>query len=191
MGRYTSKETTSSYLSLDIRYLRRQDLLRPRGWFTLTWSRSGEVVSSVRIRAEFDRIVLNYRHQKQGGDWTPREYPVFLVATPCNYGGERRWFICPGSGCARRIAVLYCGSVFACRHCYKLSYESQREAPYSRALSKAQAIRTKLGGSANMSESFPERPRGMHHETYWRLIQEYENAQTHSWPPWLLRRLGL
>ncbi len=46
-----------------------------------------------------------------------------------------------------------------------------------RALYKAQAIRERLRGSANMMEPFPERPKGMHHETYRRLCEEHDEAQ--------------
>jgi hypothetical protein len=46
-----------------------------------------------------------------------------------------------------------------------------------RALHRAQSIREKLGGSANMMEPFPERPKGMHHKTYWRLREEHADAE--------------
>lgn len=78
------------------------------------------------------------------------------------------------SGCSRRTAVLYGGAIFACRQCHQLSYDSQREEPYSRALTRAQAIRMRLGGPAGTAEDFPEKPKGMHHKTYWQLIREYE-----------------
>ena len=35
----------------------------------------------------------------------------------------------------------------------------------------------RLGGSANMTKPFPERPKGMHHETYWRLQEEHDEAE--------------
>ncbi len=35
-----------------------------------------------------------------------------------------------------------------------------------RVLHRAQKIREKLGGSANMMGSFPEKPKGMRHDTY-------------------------
>ena len=189
MGRYATRDTTSSYRQLDIRDLKRKGFLRPCGWVNLHWSRNGEAFGSIRIRAEFDRVVLSYRHQRYGEDWTSEEYPVFLDRIPCNYGGERVWFLCPARGCSRRVAVLYCGSIFACRHCYQLAYDSQREAAYNRALSRAQAIRTKLGGSPNMAEDFPDKPKGMHWRTYDRLCRKAEDAQNSSWPPWLIRQI--
>jgi hypothetical protein len=35
----------------------------------------------------------------------------------------------------------------------------------------------RLGDSANMTKPFPEKPRGMHHETYWRFREEYDEAE--------------
>ena len=46
-----------------------------------------------------------------------------------------------------------------------------------RALRKVQAIRDRFGGSANTTEPFPERPKGMHHETRWRLRGEHDEAE--------------
>jgi hypothetical protein len=34
-----------------------------------------------------------------------------------------------------------------------------------------------LGGSANMMEPFPEKPKGMHHDTYMRLWWEHNEAE--------------
>ena len=55
--------------------------LRPAGWTSLNWSRNGDVVGSVGVRAEFDRVVLRYRHQRYGEDWKDEEYPIFLDRT--------------------------------------------------------------------------------------------------------------
>lgn len=187
MGRYSSKSTTSDYRQLDIRVLQRKGFLRPCGWTSLYWSSNGEVVGSIGICAEFDRVILKYKHQRYEEDWKSEEYTVSLDRTRCNYGGERIWFLCPAQGCSRRVAVLYGGSIFACRHCLQLAYDSQRETAYSRALSRAQAIRVKLGG--HPAGDFPDKPKGMHWQTYNRFCMECEEAQNRSWPPWMIRLL--
>jgi DNA-binding ferritin-like protein len=46
-----------------------------------------------------------------------------------------------------------------------------------RALRRAQRIRRRLGGSANMMEPFPEKPKGMHWQTYDRLFCEHHEAE--------------
>ena len=86
--------------------------------------------------------------------------------------------MCPGTGCGRRVAILYGpGKYFLCRHCYDLRYESQRENKIYRALHRAQNIRERLGGSRSMLEPFPERPKGMHWSTYLRLYQDCTHAE--------------
>ena len=98
-------------------------------------------------------------------------------------GVQLRWsaavvFICPGAGCGRRVAVLYGpGRYFLCRHCYGLSYESQRDNQMDWALHRAQSIRERLGGSANMTQPYPEKPKGMHWKTYGRLWWEHHEAE--------------
>jgi hypothetical protein len=123
-------------------------------------------------------VILTYRHRSgPGGEWEDVREPVILTWTACNFGGERPWFICPGAGWGRRVAVLYGpGRNFLCRHCYDFVYESQRENEMHRALRRAQAIRERLGGSANMMKPFPEKPKGMHWETYERLWWEHHDA---------------
>jgi hypothetical protein len=80
------------------------------------------------------------------------------------------------------------GRYFLCRHCYDLRYESQREDKMDRALRRAQKIRKRLGGSANMMEPFPEKPKGIHVKTYMRMFwkhHEVEMEQLASIREWL------
>jgi len=49
----------------------------------------------------------------------------------------------------------------------------------------------KLGGSPNMAEDFPDKPKGMHWRTYDLLCREAEDAQNRSCPPWLIRQILL
>jgi hypothetical protein len=77
--------------------------------------------------------------------------------------------------------VLYDGGEsFACRRCYGLAYTSQQEAPIYRGLAVAQKIRERLGGSADIFDAFPDKPRGMHWTTYDRLRLAHEAAKERS-----------
>ena len=169
------RSTTNEYLQIDIRRLQRDRYLVDGRTFALQWKRNGEVVASVSFRVERDKIFFKFRLPDDGNaESTDQQYPVSITTTPCFFGGERPWFICPARGCGRRVAVLYCGGIFACRHCHGLAYQTQQEAPHIRALMKVQKIRVRLGGSGNLAEPFPKRPRGMHWKTYWRLAGEAE-----------------
>jgi hypothetical protein len=181
--RFDKKTTTGECRSVDVRYLQRENLLRSGDSFSLRWSRAGRETGSIGGVVEGmetpERLILLYRHRSgPGGEWEDVREPVSLSWTACNFGGERPWFVCPGAGCGRRVAILYGpGRYFLCRHCYDLVYESQRENGMYRALHKAQAIRERLGGSANMMEPFPEKPKGMHWSTYDRLWWEHHEAE--------------
>ncbi len=64
------------------------------------------------------------------GEQEDFDYKIPLTTTPCRYGGERYWFICPwhkdGVYCGKRVGTLYKdGDYFACRHCYNLTYNSR------------------------------------------------------------------
>jgi hypothetical protein len=190
MGGYRGgRDTTSSYHALDARWLYRKRIL-DRGYpSSVTWSRDGEVVSSIQVRGESGRVMLEYTNQRYGEEREHLSYPVSLEWTRCNYGGMRPWFICPVRVCGRRVAVLYGGKIFACRHCHQLAYDSQHEARHGRALSRAQKIREKLGGSGSTAEEFPSKPKGMHWRTYDALCRKAEGALNQSWPPWLIREM--
>jgi hypothetical protein len=149
----------------------------------LRWSRADRVTGSIRGAVEGngrpERVIFLYRHRNgPGGEWQDVREPVPLAWTACNFGGERPWFVCPGARCGRRVAILYGpGRYFLCRHCYDLVYESQRANGMYRALHKAQAIRERLGASANMMEPFPDKPKGMHWRTYEQLWWEHHEAE--------------
>ena len=78
----------------------------------------------------------------------------------------------------RRVLKLYCyrERLFLCRACADLTYRSRRESVHTQALSRAQKIRQRLGGSASMAEPFREKPKGMHWTTYERLWEKAEAA---------------
>lgn len=143
--RYGSKSSTDDYRAVDVRRWARVGMLRPGYWGGWQWTRNGEVVASIRMRAEEDRVIFIYRHRSGGEEWKDEEYPVRIVRTPCNLGGTRPWFICPALGCGRRVAILYGGGIFACRHCYQFAYASARDDAGDRATRRADRIRARLG----------------------------------------------
>jgi hypothetical protein len=170
----------------------REGLLRAGQCFPLRWNRNSQVVTAISVTTKTDRVILSYRHPSHGDSYADLEYSVRLDWTPCHFGRQRGWFLCPARGCGRRVAILYLGgAVFACRHCYQLGYQSQTEAPYLRAISRAQAIRIKLGGSANLNEPFPWKPEGMRWSTFQRLRRKAELAESRSWPNWFLKRASV
>jgi hypothetical protein len=159
---------------LDIRRLQRDGLLTPSRAFWWKWTHNGEEVASIQMRTEVDRVILNYRSRSNGGDWQPMEYPVYLEWTACNLGGRRAWFRCPAQGCGRRVAILFGGSIFACRHCHKLAYACQRETDDDRAARRADTIRRRLGWEAGILNGEGNKPKGMRWRTYERLKAEHD-----------------
>lgn len=175
-------DTAESCRSIDVNRLHREGCLRPGwcgGW---QWSRNGERVASINLRAEEDRLHLTYRVRIGGGDWKDVEETVRIVRVPCRFGGTRRYFICPGvvNGvpCGRRVVKLHGpGRYFLCRHCYRLAHASQSEGAWDRALRRANKIRMRLGGEPGMASPFPVRPKGMWRRTYERLREEAYEAE--------------
>jgi hypothetical protein len=172
------RATCESSLSIDVREWHRQGLLRVGLPFACSWTRNSKPLGSIDVRNEADAVVLTF---KESG-----EQRVPIVWTRCHLGGARAWFRCSasvgGRPCGRRVAKLYLrdAAVFACRQCCGLVYASQSENPRYRAISRVQKIRMRLGGSANLLEPFPKKPRGMHRLTYYRLFHKAMAAQERS-----------
>jgi hypothetical protein len=141
-------------------------------WSSGAWDR--------RCRERASAVELSYSRGSEGRKEDVC-YAIPLSWTPCNFGGSRPWFDCPGVvnevPCGRRVAKLYLkGRYFLCRHCQDLGYSSQQEAQWHATLRRCQRIRQKLGGTANMTEPFPGKPKGMHLRTYLRLAWEVRES---------------
>lgn len=113
-------------------------LLQKKGWA------SGVARRSIRWKNRFSNEIyvlkLTILRGECGGyvnfrcfrnDEKKMDYWIRLVTTPCNFGGERLWFICPltvdDRACKRRVGMLYeCNSFWGCRHCFNLTYKSKR-----------------------------------------------------------------
>jgi hypothetical protein len=189
--RWNKRRTIEDCRRLDVRLIHRSGVFEQPGFpFLWEWKdqAAGETTASIRLRYEPDRVVLSFRFKSGGGDWDDLEQIVPLSWTPCNYGGHRPWFLCPGFGCGRRVAVLVAGGRrFLCRHCYRLTYASTSETEVDRLFRRANKIRGKLGGKPGMAYEFPPRPKGMHHATYERIRLEATSAEEIAFSEGLIR----
>jgi hypothetical protein len=182
-GRWTSpgaKTTVEQCYALDIADWRREGLLQPGTRRSGFWGWRDVGTGNVMHRIGYGIDIRVDPHARLAYE-VPRtgecmNYRLDLVCTCPNYGGQRWWFVCPGlvsGACGRRVRKLYLASgeeYFGCRRCCDLRYASQREDYAHRAMSKAQAIRVRLGGSAAMVDEFPPKPKRMWWKTY-RLLQ--------------------
>lgn len=133
------------------------------------------------MEADRLRLIYNYRADASKA-WEALDYPIQLQTTPCRYGGARYWFTCPAVGCGRRVAILYLGDkYFACRHCYQLAYQSQREAPGDSANRRANKIRDKLDWGPGIANPIGWKPKGMHWKTFNRLMRQYHVESNQVW----------
>ena len=188
--RHGAADCTDEYRRLDVRHWQRDGLLKPGNVFSTNWSRNGETIASINVRVESDRIIFDYRHRRGGGEWKEEKYPVRLDWTSCTYGGRRAWLLCPAVGCGRRVAILYGGAIFACRHCYDLAYRSQRETANSRKIRRADNIRERLGWVPGVINPPGVKPKGMHWQTFWELSAEHHNAVIESFTD-MAKRMGI
>ena len=173
-GRHGGKSTTGDMHVLDIRKIARAGRLTPGQSFGWQWTCNGEKIASINMRTDTDRVTLDYRARDRGGEWQAMNYPVRLSWTPCTYGGQRAWWLCPAVGCGRRVAVLYGGKVYACRHCHQLAYKTQREQSHDRAGSKADKLRNRLKWEAGILNGNGGKPKGMHWATFTRLQARHD-----------------
>lgn len=158
-GRKT-KRTTRGLRSIDVNWLHRKSRLVPG-------------------------VYLEFNYNLGEGDI---DYYVSLAWTPCNYGGQRPWFICPG--CGGRVAKLYLyRRFFRCRHCHDLVYTSQRQDELDRAGRRLRDIRRQVGGCADPMKPFPGKPEGMQWRTYQKLWRKYLRELKHWSRLWSLRPL--
>jgi hypothetical protein len=65
---------------------------------------------------------------------------------------------------------------FASRKAYRLGYRCQRESPRDRSLSRAFALRGKIGGQGGIGDYIP-RPTGMHTRTFERAMEKIYRAE--------------
>lgn len=102
----------------------------------------------------------------------PSGQVIDLDTSHCNFGGSRRWFLCPK--CRKRTLKLYeISGVFYCRKCQGLPYSSQRESEADRLMRKIRRLRKRLEASSDLTVPIVHKPKGMHWKTFnWLRLQE-------------------
>jgi hypothetical protein len=168
------KSTTDDYRRLDVRRFAREGVLWAGYRGRWQWIRDDEVVGWIQVTSEADRVILTYRHRLGQADWKDECYSVRIVRTRCNFGGSRQWFICPALGCGRRVAILYGGGIFACRHCHRLAYSSSRETGEDRSARRAEGIRARLGWKPGILNDRGGKPKWMRWRTFDRLAHQHD-----------------
>ncbi len=171
----TPRRTVESCRSIDVREWVANGLLRAGftgGW---EWKVNGEPVASIGVRSNPNSVLLDYRVNPRGRGWERQTYSVQLSSSPCHFGSNRKWFLCPATGCGRRVAKLYLDdAVFACRHCCRLAYTSSNETAYERTARKAEKVRRRLEWKPGLLNGYGPKPKRMRWNTFERLSYEAE-----------------
>lgn len=181
MARPKKLRVTHSMLWLDIAILKAEELLPPGLYYERAWSIMGRTCSKIGIVTQCDGLLLKYSYNGRA-----LSYKVYFAYTNCNYGGRRKWFVCPQ--CGKIVRVIYGGEYFLCRSCQGLNYVSQKN---RRGLISSQTeqlikIRKNLG-SDERATGYPtrllcmEKPKGMHWGTYERLLDKAEQVELNIW----------
>ena len=153
--------TVDDFPRIDIRDMKRCGKLEPGASGTLSWACHGRLVGTVNYECHRNRLDL-IQHSER--------HTVQFETTPCNYGGERQWFLCPG--CSRRVAVLCgVGGSFLCRHCHGLSYPSQNEGRLKRLIRRRQDIGKRIFERSD--GRYRRKRKGLHRQTFAQGLERY------------------
>ena len=164
--RIGKKTTTSECHSVDVRYLHRNGLLKPGGWYSFCWSRAGREMGSIWGVVSGDgrqQVTLLYRYRRGlGGEWEDVRETVPLspgrratseergrgssVPERTAAGGLRSFTGRADTFCAAPATISPIGADETIR-CTELYTEPRRS-------------RGQLGGSANMMVAFPGEAKG-------------------------------
>ena len=169
-GRPGWKRKAGSSLAFDIRKVARRGLLVPGTAFTWHWTNGdGKRVGNIGVRVTGDpeRLTLDYQWSVNGSAPQGVQCSIAIERTPCFYGRNRPWLLCPK--CGQRCGVLYFSGrgagLYACRNCVGITYASQCQDSVGRTWIKQRKIEGRLLDGWN-------KPKGMHWKTYDRLRDE-------------------
>lgn len=176
-GRKPAKSTKpfpEHFVALNIRELQKHDGLDPGEAYNLHKYKRGDKCGVFSVVVYEDYLELRYLARNHQQTRFPTQI-INLTRTPCNFGGYRPWFLCPGDQCGRRVAILYGPHSMLCRHCRGIAYQSQREDKLQRMFRKLRSIEASYTGRRNESAPMDQtRPMGMHYRTFKRLQEKHQ-----------------
>lgn len=133
-GRPAHKLKAQEVSALDVSYLSRQGYMVAGNWKRLHWRQHGKVRLEGLVKAFDDHLTIDIGLHKH---W------IGITQTPCHFGGQRRWLVCPL--CGNRMALLYMRhGRFACRNCHQIAYQSQSGDAEDRLIWRYHSLRDKL-----------------------------------------------
>ncbi len=104
------------------------------------------------------------------GDQLTITQVIEVARTPCPFGGHRLWFWC---SCDRHVLTFYSPNATI--------LTTRQTIPRHRQVLRARRIRERLGGSINLLEDFPPKPKGMHWRRYHRMREVHDRAYERTW----------
>lgn len=130
MGRqkYSNKIDVEQVSKIDIRWLRKQNYLDGRWGLGETDSIRFQIATQHNSAGIFDYDYIRFFLPQTfwNGESGYITCDVRLTTTPCNYGRQRYWFVCPNLSCRKRVGILYLqNNCIGCRHCHDLTYRSK------------------------------------------------------------------
>lgn len=144
---YSKRNTTDDYKRFTIAFLKKYGYLDTDvtcKYGSIKWSVWGNETWSMWFWIEKNNEEMRWSvkvmfTQTKRDTWEKKDfdYKIPLIATKCNYGGLRWWFLDPCSETRLKCLVLYWQSngYFASRKTLNLAYESQNEGRFWRRLS--------------------------------------------------------
>lgn len=181
-GRRYGNPVAEESLRIDIAWMVRTRRAIPgsRVWGNLSWTCGGKPSGNINFTCDMTDLENAYlelhfkvtRHST--GQSTDHVQRIYLSYTVPNFGGKRWWMHCPRTGV--RVQKLYCpagAELFASRKAYRIGYRSQRVTDRDAIFERLFRIQKKLGCEEGWG-NWIRRPKGMHHKTFERYLDEYE-----------------
>ena len=129
--------TVEDCLALDTNRLARGGWFRGLTSGNITWTNGSQISLSYRQ----PHLHLSYTRNGE-----PMRQTIHVEAAPCNFGGWRYYFTCPGCQ-NRRYKLRLGGNGFYCRHCYQLPYYSQQCGDLDGLIHQKHKVEAKLESS--------------------------------------------